>query len=175
MADKYFSPTELNSALEDAIPSIWRFAIALTRNQPDADDLTQATCLRAIEKRTQFERGGNFRAWCATICRSIWLNQLRAERVRKTQDIDSVSEEALASLAPDAETNIFAAEVFTQVMLLPEAQREAVFLVYAEGYRYSEAAQILSVPIGTIMSRLSAARQKLKWLQSDETVQQGKR
>ncbi|WP_242648980.1 hypothetical protein [Cognatiyoonia sediminum] len=45
MADKYFSPTELNSALEDAIPSIWRFAIALTRNQPDADDLTQATCL----------------------------------------------------------------------------------------------------------------------------------
>lgn len=60
-------------------------------------------------------------------------------------------------------------------MLLPEAQREAVFLVYAEGYRYSEAAQILSVPIGTIMSRLSAARQKLKWLQSDGTVQQGKR
>lgn len=175
MADKHFSPSELNEALEGAIPSIWRFAIALTRNKADADDLTQATCLRVLEKRQQFVAGSHFKAWCKQICRSVWLNQLRAARVRKTQDIDSVSEDALASISPNSELNIFASEVFREIMNLPEAQRETVFLVYAEGYRYSEAAKILEVPIGTIMSRLSAARQKLKWLESDNPVQMGKR
>lgn len=171
MAQKYFSPEEMNRALEAAIPSIWRFAVTLTRNGADADDLTQATCLRAIERRQQFQRGGHFRAWCASICRSIWLNQMRAARVRQTQDIDAVSEDALAALLPDPVSNIFAAEVFKEIMALPEAQRETVVLVYAEGYRYSEAARILDVPIGTVMSRLAAARAKLNWMRSDDVDQ----
>ena len=171
MALKHFSPDEMNRALEAVIPSIWRFAVTLTRNSVDADDLTQATCLRALEKREQFQKGGQFRAWCVTICRSIWLNQMRAARVRQTQDIDGVTDDALAALLPDTVSNIFAAEVFKEIMKLPAAQREAVVLVYAEGYRYSEAAKILDVPIGTIMSRLAAARDKLKWMRSDDADQ----
>lgn len=171
MVLKHFSPEEMNRALEAAIPSIWRFAVTLTRDSVDADDLTQATCLRALEKREQFQKGGHFRAWCVTICRSIWLNQMRAARVRQTQDIDAVTDDAIAALLPDTVSNIFAAEVFKEIMKLPAAQREAVVLVYAEGYRYSEAAKILDVPIGTIMSRLAAARSKLEWMQSDGVAQ----
>lgn len=167
MRRNFFRPDELNQALEQILPSLWRFALALTKNKPDADDLTQATVVRVLERRAQFDPEGHFGAWCKSICRSVWLNQLRAEKVRSTQAIDTVPEAALALVAPDSETNILASHVFKELMALPEAQRAAVILVYSEGYRYSEAAQILDVPIGTIMSRLSAARAKLKWLQSD--------
>ena len=68
---------------------------------------------------------------------------------------------ALADGKPDAETNIFAAEVLQRLQTLPEAQRVAVLLVYGEGFRYAEAAEQLGVPIGTIMSRLAAARKAL--------------
>lgn len=175
MSRDFFSPNEMNRALEAAFPSIWRFAIALTKNKPDADDLTQSTCIRAIERREQFEKGGNFGAWCKTICRSIWLNQMRADKVRQTQAIDTVPQAALKELSPDSETNIFAAQVFSEVMALPQAQRETVILVYSEGYSYSEAAQILDVPIGTVMSRLSAARAKLGWMQWDDTAKRKER
>lgn len=155
---------EMGTALVACVPRIHRFALSLTRDPDRAQDLVQATCVRAIEKQHQFDGSGRLDSWCMAICRSIWLNELRAAAVRQTAAIDDVPEAALTSLLPDQETNIFAVQVLSEIMTLPEAQRVAVMLVYGEGYRYSEAAQILDVPIGTIMSRLSAARARLKWL-----------
>lgn len=157
----------MGRALVPHLPLLWRYALSLSRKRDVADDLVQATCLRAIEKHTQFDGVGRLEAWCLTICRSIWLNQIRAQTVRAASAIDTVPEAELRAIVPDQVANIFATEVLLEVMQLPEAQRETVFLVYVEGFRYSEAAKLLDVPIGTVMSRLSAARNKLAWMQGD--------
>lgn len=141
---------------------VWRFALALSGAQDVADDLTQATCLRALERSHQVTHTDRLDSWLMTICRSIWLNELRARTVRKSQGLATTPDAELVAPGTDVEMNIFAREVFTQVMQLPEAQRETVMLVFVEGYSYREAAALLEVPIGTIMSRLSNARKKLQ-------------
>ena len=151
-------------------PAIWRFALSLSGRPDVADDLTQATCLRALEKAAQFAPGTRLDAWCLTICRSIWLNDLRARTLRDAGQLDRDAEQ-VASISPPADVNIFASEVFSQVMGLPEAQRATVMLVYVEGHSYREAAEILDIPIGTVMSRLATARRVLtEWM---ETPAQG--
>lgn len=141
---------------------VWRFALALSGAPDVADDLAQATCLRALERHHQITHTDRLDSWLMTICRSIWLNELRAQTVRRAQALSVTPDAELIASGADAELNIFAREVFTQVMQLPEAQRETVVLVFVEGYTYREAAALLEVPIGTIMSRLSNARKKLK-------------
>lgn len=173
MDDTVYSPDtqkksvlDMGAALVPIVPRIYRFSLTLTRSVERAEDLTQSTCLRAMEKRHLFDGVGRLDSWCMAICRSIWLNERRASAIRRTESIDHVSDSALEALVPEMEENIFAAQVLSQVMRLPESQRAAVLLVYGEGYRYSEAARILDVPIGTIMSRLSAARLKLQWMKA---------
>ncbi len=162
------SAAQMGRALEPHLPRIHRFALGLTRDRDQAQDLTQSTCLRAIEKRHLFDGTGRLDSWCVAICRSIWLNDRRAQAIRATQALDSAPQEALTSSLPAAEENIFAAQVLSEIMALPQAQRETVLLVYGEGYRYSEAAEILGIPIGTVMSRLSAARAKLQGLKPQQ-------
>lgn len=158
------TPAAMAGAVTPHLGSIWRYALSLSGKPDIADDLTQATVLRAMEKHAQFRPDSNLTGWCLTICRSIWLNELRSNAIRKTKSLSSTTEIQEIVAHFDVETNILAAQVFTQVMELPEAQRETVILVYVEGFKYSEAAEILDVPIGTIMSRLSVARSKLKHL-----------
>ncbi len=154
--------------------AIWRFAFSLSGKPDVADELTQATCLRALEKAHQYRQMGTFIGWCLTICRSIWLNELRSIAVRRAGSLDSVKPEELIDQTPGVEMNIFASEVFTKIMGLPEAQRSTVELVYVQEFSYSEAAKILDVPIGTVMSRLSTARKALQYLNiSDGDVKEG--
>lgn len=172
MTDASKSASAMGRHLTPHLPALWRFALSLTGRPDVADDLVQSTCLRAMEKHHLFDGSGNLVAWTMTILRSIWINQLRATTIRAAQSLDATNEAELAALLPQSESNIFASQVFTQVMKLPEAQRQTVVLVYVEGFRYSEAAKILDVPIGTIMSRLSAARQKLAHLNATDVVPQ---
>lgn len=102
-------------------------------------------------------------AWLFTICRSIWLNDLRKAAIRKSGSL--IGTEDIADLISPSETNIFARQVLSHVMSLPEAQRETVLLVYVEECTYRETAAVLDVPIGTVMSHLAAARKKLAPLQ----------
>jgi len=136
--------------------------MSLSGRSDMADDLTQTTCLRALERAHHIYDPSGTKRWLMTICRSVWYNERRAQAVRKSQSLDSVEGAALASEILPVETNIYVAEVFTEVMRLPETQRSVVVLVLVEGYSYREAAEILDVPIGTIMSRLSSARAKLR-------------
>ncbi len=152
----------VRGAIQTHSKRVWRFGLALSGASDVADDLLQATALRALEKHHQVTSYERLDSWLMTICRSIWLNEIRARSVRKAQALSVTPEAELVATGPEPETNIFAAQVFTQVMQLPEAQRETVMLVFVEGYSYREAADMLDVPIGTIMSRLSNARQKLK-------------
>lgn len=172
---KEFSSGEMGEAAAAHRRAIWRFGLSLSGNAETADDLAQATILRAIERAHQFT-GDRLQGWLMTICRSIWLNELRRAQIRRTGALDSAEALSVEDVYPGAEANIFAAEVFSKVMALPEAQRGTVELVYVQGFKYSEAARILDVPIGTVMSRLAAARAALASLNAEEgpSVEKGR-
>ncbi len=155
------------------LPRLWRFAYSLSGSADIADDLLQETCVRALDKAAQFKTGTRLDSWTFTICRSLWLNDIRARKVRTGAGVLPVEMLDLPDPAPSTEMNIFAGQVVEHVMALPEAQRETVFLVYVEGFSYREASQILGIPIGTVMSRLATARQRLAHL-NDATTRKAK-
>ena len=140
---------------------LWRYALFLSKETYIAEDLVQATCLRAIERADQFTPGTRLDHWLFAILRSIWLNEVRARRIRQGEASIDSEKGLILDGAKALETNILAAEVLTAIGQLPEAQREIVLLVCSEGYSYAEAAHLLSIPIGTVMSRLATARSKL--------------
>jgi RNA polymerase sigma-70 factor (ECF subfamily) len=147
--------------LEAHLPRLWRYALTLTRKAQDAEDLVQATCLRAIERADQFLPGTKLDRWLFTILRSIWLNQVRGERLREGEGRVDAEATLWFDGARVAESNISVAEVLKKLGGLPAAQRETALLVYAEGYSYAEAAAMLAIPVGTVMSRLAAVRAAL--------------
>lgn len=151
----------MRAGLPEVYPRLWRFCIALTGNVDAAGDLAQATALRAVEQADRFQAGTHLDRWLFVMARRIWLNELRAKAVRAKGGLVSIDELDLADEKPGIETNILASEVLSAITRLPEAQRETVALVYIEGYRYVEAAEILGIPVGTVMSRLAAARKTL--------------
>jgi RNA polymerase sigma-70 factor (ECF subfamily) len=155
------SRREVRAGLEPCLARLWRYAVVLARTNDAAEDLVQATCLRAIERADQFAAGTRLDRWLFAILRSIWLNELRSRRIREGGGFVDAEEALSFDGAHEVETNILAAEVLTAIGRLPEAQRETVLLVYAEGFSYSEAAAALGIPIGTVMSRLAAARAAL--------------
>jgi RNA polymerase sigma-70 factor (ECF subfamily) len=155
------SHREVRAGLEASLARLWRYALVLSRARDAADDLVQATCLRAIERADQFVPGTRVDRWLFTILRSIWLNEIRSQRIREGGGFVDAADALTTDGASEIETNITANAVLRAIDLLPEAQRETVLLVYGEGYSYAEAAAALGVPIGTIMSRLAAGRAAL--------------
>lgn len=160
--------SERRKAVETGLPPLlkrlWRYGMVLTGDQDMANELVQATCLRALERCEQFEPGTQLIRWTYTILGSIWKNELRSRSVR--QGLGHVDPEIalVTDGISEMDTNILARQVLKEVEQLPEGQREAVFLVYGEGLAYREAAEVLDVPVGTVMSRLAAARSKLAGL-----------
>jgi RNA polymerase sigma-70 factor (ECF subfamily) len=152
---------EVRNGLESHLSRLWRYAYVLTRSAQEAEDLAQATCLRAIERADQFIPGTRLDRWLFAIQRSIWLNQVRSERLREGEGRVEAEGALWFDGAREIETNIFASQVLNRLGALPAAQRETALLVYAEGYSYAEAASMLGVPVGTVMSRLAAVRAAL--------------
>jgi RNA polymerase sigma-70 factor, ECF subfamily len=158
------SRREVRAGLEPCLGRLWRYALVLSRAGDAADDLVQATCVRAIERADQFVPGTRLDRWLFAILRSIWLNEIRSRRVREGGGFVAAEDVLSFDGAREIETNILAGEVLKAIGRLPEAQRETVLLVYGEGFSYAEAASALDVPIGTVMSRLAAARAALAGL-----------
>src|SRR5208283_511032 len=155
------SRREVRAGLEPCLARLWRYALVLSRAADAADDLVQATCLRAIERADQFVPGTRLDRWLFAILRSIWLNEIRSRKIREGGGFVDAEEALSVDGARQIEANIFVTEVLQAISRLPEAQRETVLLVYGEGYSYAEAAGALGIPIGTIMSRLASARAPL--------------
>jgi RNA polymerase sigma-70 factor, ECF subfamily len=155
------SRREVRAGLEPALARLWRYALVLSRARDAADDLVQATCLRAIERADQFVPGTRVDRWLFAILRSIWLNEIRSQRIREGGGFVDAEDALTTDGVREIEMNITASAVLRAIGRLPEAQRETILLVYGEGYSYAEAAATLSVPIGTIMSRLAAGRAAL--------------
>lgn len=139
---------------------LWRYGLVLSRKRDVAEDLVQATCLRALEKSSQYVPGTRLDRWLFAILHSVWVNQVRAMHLTQQQNIDDLDRQAFQVSDSDAD-HLWAQQVRERINGLPEAQRNTVFLVYVEGFTYQEAAETLAVPIGTIMSRLANARQVL--------------
>ena len=140
------------------LPRLRRFARGLSGSVADADDLVQAACERALARQHQFQEGTRFDSWMFRIVQTIWIDQIRSRDVRK-EDGD-IAEDRLGSDEPvrRVEARLALAEVRRALDRLPPDQRAALLLVTVEGLSYKEAAEVVHVPVGTIMSRLSRAR-----------------
>ncbi len=140
------------------LPRLRRFARGLTGAAVEADDLVQAACERALARRHQFQEGTRFDSWMFRIVQTIWIDHTRTRKVRKEEP-----EPAEARLGSDeavrrVEARLALAEVRRAIDRLPPDQRAALMLVTVEGLSYREAAEVVQVPVGTIMSRLARAR-----------------
>ncbi len=160
----------VRDGIDGLYPRIWRYSLVLTGSKDGADDLSQAACLRAMEKAHQFQVGTHLDRWIFRITQRLWINELRKQAVRKGGGLAPIEEINLPDTKPDPEMNLLGREVLMKVMELPEAQRSTVLLVYVEGYSYRDAASVLDIPVGTVMSRLAAARKKLCLTFSDESA-----
>ncbi|HEY1798196.1 MAG TPA: RNA polymerase sigma factor [Stellaceae bacterium] len=140
------------------LPRLRRFARGLARSANEADDLVQAACERALAREHQFQEGTRFDSWMFRIVQTIWIDQLRAREVRKEDG--EIAEERMGSSESvrRAEARLALAEVKRAVDRLPPDQRATLMLVTVEGLSYKEAAEVVGVPMGTIMSRLARAR-----------------
>jgi RNA polymerase sigma-70 factor, ECF subfamily len=156
--------TRFSDQLIAVLPRLRRFAAGLTRSATEADDLVQAACERALAREHQFQEGTRFDSWMFRIVQTIWIDQLRARDIRR-EDGD-VAEERLGSDEPvrRVEARLALAEVRRAVSQLPPDQRSVLMLVTVEGLSYKQAADVLGVPIGTVMSRLARARTALQQL-----------
>ena len=149
---------EVRAGLSGQLPRLWRYGLALSRRRDVAEDLVQAACLRALERADQFASGSRLEAWLLSILHGIWLNEVRSRRVRQGKGVVEADQSLVFDGAGAMETHMLAGQMLREIGQLPEAQRALVFLVYGEGMAYREAADILGIPIGTVMSRLAAAR-----------------
>jgi RNA polymerase sigma factor (sigma-70 family) len=152
---------------ELAIPlfdSLYNFARWLTRNQNDAEDLVQETYLKAFRSYASFEPGTNFRAWIFQILKNTFLGSCSKLERRMTQAMDSEEDLPTTSATPESmlmgRTDIEA--VRSAIEQLPVIFREVILLSDVEDASYREIAEILSIPIGTVMSRLARARKMIR-------------
>jgi RNA polymerase sigma-70 factor (ECF subfamily) len=155
---------DLPSLLPGMLPRLWAFSLRLCGNQHDAEDVLQRACVRGLERAHQLQPGTSPLSWMFSIVHSTWINELRARNVRTRSSMewdDNFLETVADPGARNPETTLMSSEIIAAVERLPEAQRIVMLLVAVEGLSYSEAAEVLGVPIGTIMSRLSRARQTI--------------
>jgi len=149
-----------------AIPRLRRYARVLTGDPSRADDLVQETLARGWEKRRLWAAGTDLRAWLFTIMHNVFVNQ-RAAAVRDAQNVslDGEGESGAAWQVPvraPQQTHVELIEVLRELSRLPPDQREVLMLAAVEEMRYEEIAAVLSIHVGTVMSRLSRAREKLR-------------
>ena len=141
------------------IPRLRRYAIVLTTIKEDAEDLLQATLERAINKQHQWQENTHLDRWSFTIMSSIWKNEIRSRSTRQGNGItDNVQTLIDNHSIKSMEETLLRNQVFKEVMNLSVNHRKVVLLVYVEGLKYQEAADILAISPGTLMSRLARAR-----------------
>lgn len=144
--------------LIEHLPRLRRYARALTGDVSRADDLVQDTLERALAKLDLWQPGSDLRAWLFTLMHNLFVNQIRVRRPQET-----VMEEALDEPVSGGQMEALATrDIHEALARLPEEQREVLLLVGLEQFSYTEAAQVLRVPTGTVMSRLSRARERMR-------------
>jgi RNA polymerase sigma-70 factor, ECF subfamily len=153
---------DVRQELIGLLPRIRKFAYALTGDRDRADDLLQDTVERALTRLDQFEQGTRLDSWMFRIAQNLWFNRMSALSLRgPVVDLDEAAEIAGSDGRDITEARLTLAEVNAGIRTLPANQRVLIALVCVDGLSYKEAAEVLELPIGTVMSRLSRARQAL--------------
>jgi RNA polymerase sigma-70 factor, ECF subfamily len=155
---------DIRDELMEHIPRLRRYARALLHNQELADDLVQDTLERALARIGLFETGTDLRAWLFTIMHNVFANQARKKSARAPHlsfDDDSIAESEFA--VPAGQTHsLELRDLDYALQRLPAEQREVVLLVGLEEMSYADVALTLGIPVGTVMSRLSRGRDRLR-------------
>lgn len=144
------------------LPNMRRFSISLTGSPDSADDLVQSACERALAHWTSFDPETRFDAWIFRIIRNLWIDRIRRDRTAgPKEDIGDHSDSAALISAPAALPRLELRDVSAAIAQLSAEQREVLVLVCVEDLSYRDAAQVLEIPVGTVMSRLARARKNL--------------
>lgn len=157
---------DVRDQLYDHVPRLRRYARALVSNRDLADDLVQDTLERALSRYVQFKAGSDLRAWLFTIMHNLFVNQVRKVETRAAHvslDDDDFHDGDLAVPANQI-NSLEVRDLDYALQRLPADQREVVLLVGLEEMSYADVAIALGVPIGTVMSRLSRGRERLRAL-----------
>src|SRR5437868_7672892 len=151
------------------IPNLRRYARALVGDREGADDLVQDTLERAVRK-FHLWRPGDLRAWLFSIMHNVFVNQLKARKITSDMEVD----DSFAAPVPAA-TSVDILDLQRALGSLAPEQREVVLLVALEDMSYADVSGALGIPIGTVMSRLSRGRERLRKLMSGEVSRSGLR
>lgn len=152
--------TDMLPLIEPLIPALRRYARTLLRDRSAADDLVQDCLERAVANWSQ-RRDDNPRSWMFTILHNLAMTRLRSGAAKPRHvAIEDAAEDTFAR-APSQEDGLRYKELLAALARLPEEQKSVLLLTTVEGLSYAEAADVLGVPIGTVMSRLSRARERL--------------
>jgi RNA polymerase sigma factor (sigma-70 family) len=157
---------EEEKRLVELIPRLRRYARALVGDRTTADDLVQDTLERAWAKLHLYRRGTDLRAWLFTVMHNVHVNRIRATRPVDPLE-DDMPELAQPQREPDA---LLVRDLDRAIARLPADQRAVLLLVTLEEMSYEEVARTLGIPIGTVMSRLSRAREKLRAMMAGQPV-----
>ena len=149
---------------------LFSFALRLTKNRQDAQDLMQETSLRAYRHRDKFASGTNFKSWISTIMRNTYINRYRKMKTRKhvnnPMEEFSYALESKNAVANSAEHDMRMTELTKMLDSVGELY-SVPFMMFYKGYEYKEIAAHLGIPIGTVKSRIFLARQRMKQMIGD--------
>ena len=155
--------------LRQALPDLWRYAFALTRNREQADDLVQDCAERALRKRLLWMPGRPLKPWLMTMLLNIFRNQYAQAQKENLVPYDEGRAEA--AVMADAEDRLELSATLRAMECLPPEQREALLAVVIGGLDYAQAARALGIAPGTLMSRISRARKKMRQFRDGPDVE----
>lgn len=161
------STIEFSSKLDALSVILHSFAYNLTKNVEDSKDLFQETAFRALSNREKFRTGTNFKAWCFTIMKNIFINnyrkKMKANTIMDSTDNDFYINSGRNAILNSAESNIMNNEISHMVDTLDDGIR-IPFVMHFQGFKYQEISDHLELPLGTVKSRIYFARKALKTL-----------
>ncbi|HYZ24822.1 MAG TPA: sigma-70 family RNA polymerase sigma factor [Rhodopila sp.] len=157
------------SKIEDCIPALRRYALALLRDRQDADDLVHDCLVRALDKLHTRRDDVNIRAWLFAIMHNRFVSQRRRAKAQPdTETLEEPDHGAIHAAPGNQEDRLRWKELLRVLNSLPEDQRAVILLVSVEDLSYAEAARVLGVPIGTVMSRLARGRERMRQLMQEK-------
>ena len=152
----------LETALVEILPALRRYALFLSGNTHEADDLVNDCAVRVLTARASFDQSRSIRPWAFQILRNLFLDLRRKGRGQTHFPIEEVVSIVDETTSRKINDTIELKQTLSAILTMPTASREILILVAIDGFSYKEAAECLDLPLGTVMSRLFHARQKLK-------------
>ena len=163
--------TDVMARIEACIPALRRYASALLRDRQDVDDLVHDCLVRALDRLHTRREDGDLRAWLFAITYNLFISRMRWRKVRgKTESLDMVTDATLEVPATQ-DAHLEGRDVLKAVDGLPDDQRAVLLLISVDDLSYADVAGILGIPVGTVMSRLSRARERLRNVLSDDRAE----